>query len=69
VGWAPQIRAGDVVRWPYGAVEAAPIDERDIAAVAVRALSEASLRPGTGKKWIIFFPAPRRPACLVALGT
>ena len=41
--WAPQIRAGDVVRWPYGAVETAPIDERDIAAVAVRALSEASL--------------------------
>ena len=31
------------IRWPYGAVETAPIDERDIAAVAVRALSEASL--------------------------
>ena len=44
--WAPQIRAGDVVRWPYGAVETAPIDERDIAAVAVRALSEASLAGG-----------------------
>jgi hypothetical protein len=44
--WAPQIRAGDEVRWPYGAVETAPIDERDIAAVAVRALSEASLGPG-----------------------
>ena len=39
--WAPQIRAGDEVRWPYGAVETAPIDERDIAAVAVRALSDA----------------------------
>lgn len=36
--WAAQIRAGDVVRWPYGAVETAPIDEHDIAAVAVRAL-------------------------------
>jgi uncharacterized protein YbjT (DUF2867 family) len=36
--WAPQIHEGDVVRWPYGAVETAPIDERDIAAVAVRAL-------------------------------
>ena len=44
--WAPQIRAGDVVRWPYGAVETAPIDERDIAAVAVRALSDASLAGG-----------------------
>ena len=38
--WAPQIRAGDVVRWPYLAVHTAPIDERDIAAVAVRTLCE-----------------------------
>ena len=38
--WAPQIRAGDVVRWPYLAAPTAPIDERDIAAVAVRALYE-----------------------------
>jgi len=36
--WAPQIQQGDVVRWPYGAAETAPIDERDIAAVAARAL-------------------------------
>ncbi len=40
--WAPQIRAGDVVRWPYLAAPTAPIDERDIAAVAVRALCEDS---------------------------
>ena len=39
--WAPQIRAGDVVRWPYAAAPTAPIHERDIAAVAVRALVEA----------------------------
>ena len=39
--WAPQIRAGDVVRWPYAATPTAPIHERDIAAVAVRALLEA----------------------------
>jgi uncharacterized protein YbjT (DUF2867 family) len=38
--WAPQIRAGDVVRWPYLAAPTAPISERDIAAVAVRALCE-----------------------------
>jgi uncharacterized protein YbjT (DUF2867 family) len=38
--WAPQIRAGDAVRWPYLAAPTAPIDERDIAAVAVRALCE-----------------------------
>lgn len=36
--WAPQIRRGDVVRWPYGAAETAPVDERDVAAVAVHAL-------------------------------
>lgn len=38
--WAPQMRAGDVVRWPYLAAPTAPIDERDIAAVGVRALCE-----------------------------
>jgi uncharacterized protein YbjT (DUF2867 family) len=37
--WAPQIRAGrNVVRWPYSSTATAPIDERDIAAVAVRGL-------------------------------
>jgi uncharacterized protein YbjT (DUF2867 family) len=38
--WGPQIRAGDLVRWPYLAAPTAPIDERDIAAVTVRALTE-----------------------------
>jgi uncharacterized protein YbjT (DUF2867 family) len=38
--WAPAIREGDVVRWPYGAAETAPIDERDVASVAARALYE-----------------------------
>lgn len=36
--WAPQIRAGDVVRWPYADAPTAPIHEADIAAVAVSAL-------------------------------
>lgn len=36
--WAPQIRRGDVVRWPYAEAATAPVDERDLAAVAVRAL-------------------------------
>ncbi len=40
--WAAQIRAGDVVRWPYPHAFTAPIDERDIAAVAVRALRDNS---------------------------
>ena len=38
--WAPQIKNGDVVRWFHGAAETAPVHERDIAAVAVRALCE-----------------------------
>ena len=38
--WAPQIRSGDVVYWPYLAAPTAPIDEREIAAIAVRALCE-----------------------------
>ena len=36
--WAPTIRAGDTVRWPYGAAETAPVDERDVAAVAALSL-------------------------------
>jgi uncharacterized protein YbjT (DUF2867 family) len=38
--WAPQIRSGDLVGWPHLAAPTAPIDERDIAAVAVRALCQ-----------------------------
>jgi uncharacterized protein YbjT (DUF2867 family) len=38
--WGPQIRAGGVVRWPYLDAPTAPTDERDVAAVAVRALRE-----------------------------
>jgi uncharacterized protein YbjT (DUF2867 family) len=38
--WAPQIRASDVVRWPYAEAATSPIHEADIAAVAVRALCE-----------------------------
>jgi uncharacterized protein YbjT (DUF2867 family) len=38
LAWAAGIRAGGVVHGPYGDAATAPIDERDIAAVAVRAL-------------------------------
>jgi uncharacterized protein YbjT (DUF2867 family) len=48
--WAPQLRGGDVVRWPYGAAAWAPIHERDIAAVAVRALTEDG---HAGKKYAL----------------
>jgi uncharacterized protein YbjT (DUF2867 family) len=36
--WAPRIRSREIVRWPYLDVPTAPVDERDIAAVAVDAL-------------------------------
>jgi uncharacterized protein YbjT (DUF2867 family) len=36
--WADQIRAGDIVRWPYPDAARSLIHERDIAAVAVQAL-------------------------------
>ncbi|MEU2552175.1 NAD(P)H-binding protein [Streptomyces sp. NPDC013313] len=38
--WAPAIRAGEVVRWPYSAAESAPVDDRDLAAVAARTLHQ-----------------------------
>jgi uncharacterized protein YbjT (DUF2867 family) len=38
--WSGQIRAGDVVRWPFGRAARALIDERDIAAVAAQALTD-----------------------------
>jgi uncharacterized protein YbjT (DUF2867 family) len=38
--WADQVRNGGVIRWPYGAAARSLIHERDIAAVAVRALTE-----------------------------
>jgi uncharacterized protein YbjT (DUF2867 family) len=51
--WAPQIRAGNVVRWPYLSVPTAPIDERDIAAVGVRALCEDG---HAGKDYVLTGP-------------
>lgn len=51
--WAPQMRAGDVVRWPYLQVPTAPIDEQDIAQVAVRALCADG---HTGKEYVLTGP-------------
>lgn len=53
--WAPMIRAGDVVRWPYGAAETAPIDERDVAAVAARALCDER---HSGADYVLTGPEP-----------
>jgi uncharacterized protein YbjT (DUF2867 family) len=38
--WAPSVRGDGVVRWPYGAAETAPVDDRDVAEVAARVLYE-----------------------------
>jgi uncharacterized protein YbjT (DUF2867 family) len=38
--WAPAFRADGVVRWPYSAAETAPVDDRDVAAVAARTLRD-----------------------------
>src|SRR5438552_13658788 len=36
--WATAIRDSGIVRWPYGAAETAPVDDRDVAAVAALTL-------------------------------
>jgi uncharacterized protein YbjT (DUF2867 family) len=38
--WAAAIRTEGVVRWPYGAAETAPVDDRDVAAVVAQTLSQ-----------------------------
>lgn len=51
--WAGQVRAGDVVRAPYGRAQVAPVHEKDIAAVAVRALLDEQL---TGTRPVLTGP-------------
>jgi NAD(P)-dependent dehydrogenase (short-subunit alcohol dehydrogenase family) len=51
--WARQIHTDGVVRWPYGAARRSLIHERDIAAVAVRALIEEG---HAGKSYILSGP-------------
>jgi uncharacterized protein YbjT (DUF2867 family) len=51
--WAQQIRAGGVVRWSFGAAARSLIDERDIASVAVRALTGEAHR---GAKYVLTGP-------------
>ncbi|GIG87285.1 NAD(P)H-binding protein [Plantactinospora endophytica] len=53
--WADQIRATGEVRWVYGDAARSLVHERDIAAVAVRALTE----PGhAGRKYVLTGPEP-----------
>lgn len=51
--WAPQIRRGDTVRWPYLAAPTAPIDERDLAYVAMQTLIEHG---HTGAEYVLTGP-------------
>jgi uncharacterized protein YbjT (DUF2867 family) len=51
--WAPQTRLSDVVQWPHLAAPTAPVDERDIAAVAVRALTGEGQ---AGKEYVLTGP-------------
>ncbi|WP_280274033.1 NAD(P)H-binding protein [Nocardia wallacei] len=54
LAWAPQLRTGDVVRGAYGKAATSPIHERDIAAVAVRALTEDDHH---GRHYVLTGPA------------
>ncbi|MGH8889720.1 MAG: hypothetical protein ACRDV3_08155, partial [Acidothermaceae bacterium] len=60
----PAIRTGDVVRWPYGAVETAPIDDRDVAAVVARVISDDS---HAGKDYVLTGPDALSQAKQVAI--
>ena len=53
--WSEQIRAGDVVRWPLANAETAPVDERDIAAVAALALRKDEC---IGQEYVLTGPEP-----------
>jgi uncharacterized protein YbjT (DUF2867 family) len=54
LGWADQIRADGVVRWPFGRAARSLIHERDVAAVAARALMEDG---HAGAKYVLTGPA------------
>jgi uncharacterized protein YbjT (DUF2867 family) len=54
LGWAGQIRDEGVVRWSYGGAARSLIHERDIADVAVRALTEDR---HVGAKYVLTGPA------------
>jgi len=53
LGWADQIRADGIVRWPYGRAGRSLVHERDLADVAVRALLEDG---HVGEKYVLTGP-------------
>ncbi|MFI9363411.1 SDR family oxidoreductase [Kitasatospora sp. NPDC053057] len=62
--WAPAIRLGEVVRWPYGAAETAPVDDRDVAAVAARTLCQDGY---AGGDYVLTGPEPLTQTAQVAV--
>jgi uncharacterized protein YbjT (DUF2867 family) len=52
--WAPQIANGNTVRWFHAAAETAPVHERDIGAVAARALCDDG---HDGREYVLTGPA------------
>jgi uncharacterized protein YbjT (DUF2867 family) len=59
LGWAPQLRAGDVVRAPWSSVRIAAIDPYDIAVVAAEVLSAEG---HAGQSYRLTGPVPLLPA-------
>ncbi|MER7453461.1 NAD(P)H-binding protein [Nocardia beijingensis] len=53
LAWVPQLLGGDVVRGAYGSAATSPIHERDIAAVAIRALAEDA---HAGRRYLLTGP-------------
>jgi len=65
--WAAQIRAGDAVHAPFPQAAEAPVDERDLAAVAAHALTTDDL---VGRKLVLTGPESHTHTELVAtIGT
>lgn len=62
--WADAIRSEGVVRWPYAAAETAPVDERDVAAVAARTLCDDRY---AGGDYVLTGPEPLTQAEQVAI--
>jgi uncharacterized protein YbjT (DUF2867 family) len=68
--WAPQLRAGNVVRGPFPEVAVTAIDPYDIAAVAARVLLARQPSEHDGQIYRLTGPEPLRPADRVRiLGT
>lgn len=64
--WGSQIRAGNVIRWPFGEALTALIDERDIASVGARILLETTDQHA-GKRYVLTGPEAITQAAQVGI--